>query len=57
MRLESYVAGAWRSGTGRAAVLRDASTGDVVAEAGARVSISAPRSVTPATPVARCCAP
>jgi len=34
MRLENYVAGAWRSGSGRATVLRDASTGEAVAEAG-----------------------
>jgi oxepin-CoA hydrolase/3-oxo-5,6-dehydrosuberyl-CoA semialdehyde dehydrogenase len=33
MRLESYVAGEWRSGGGRPALLRDASTGAVVAEA------------------------
>ncbi len=34
MRLESYVAGSWQSGTGRVATLRDASTGVTVAEAG-----------------------
>jgi oxepin-CoA hydrolase/3-oxo-5,6-dehydrosuberyl-CoA semialdehyde dehydrogenase len=34
MRLESYAAGRWRSGEGRATVLRDASTGQPVAEAG-----------------------
>jgi len=33
MRLQSYVAGHWQSGEGRAALLRDASTGAVVAEA------------------------
>jgi oxepin-CoA hydrolase/3-oxo-5,6-dehydrosuberyl-CoA semialdehyde dehydrogenase len=33
MRLQSYLAGAWQSGDGRAAVLRDASTGAVIAEA------------------------
>ena len=33
MRLQSYVAGGWRSGEGRATLLRDASTGAVVAEA------------------------
>jgi oxepin-CoA hydrolase/3-oxo-5,6-dehydrosuberyl-CoA semialdehyde dehydrogenase len=33
MRLQSYVAGEWRGGQGRAALLRDASTGAVVAEA------------------------
>ena len=33
MRLESYVGGKWRAGTGRATVLRDASTGEPVAEA------------------------
>ncbi len=33
MRLQSYLAGSWQSGDGRAAVLRDASTGAVVAEA------------------------
>jgi oxepin-CoA hydrolase / 3-oxo-5,6-dehydrosuberyl-CoA semialdehyde dehydrogenase len=33
MRLQSYVAGQWRSGEGRAVMLRDASTGAVVAEA------------------------
>jgi len=32
MRLESYLAGAWQSGEGRASLLRDASTGAVVAE-------------------------
>jgi len=34
MRLESYVAGRWRGGEGRATVLLDASTGQPVAEAG-----------------------
>jgi oxepin-CoA hydrolase/3-oxo-5,6-dehydrosuberyl-CoA semialdehyde dehydrogenase len=34
MRLESYVAGRWQGGGGRATALRDASTGAVVAEAG-----------------------
>jgi oxepin-CoA hydrolase/3-oxo-5,6-dehydrosuberyl-CoA semialdehyde dehydrogenase len=33
MRLQSYVGGSWRSGEGEAAVLRDASTGQPVAEA------------------------
>jgi oxepin-CoA hydrolase / 3-oxo-5,6-dehydrosuberyl-CoA semialdehyde dehydrogenase len=33
MRLQSYAAGGWRSGEGRATLLRDASTGAVVAEA------------------------
>ena len=33
MRLQSYVAGSWRSGEGRPTLLRDASTGAVVAEA------------------------
>ncbi len=33
MRLESYLAGSWQSGDGRATALRDASTGAVVAEA------------------------
>ena len=33
MRLQSYVAGGWRSGEGRATLLRDPSTGAVVAEA------------------------
>ncbi len=33
MRLESYVGGKWQAGTGRATVLRDASTGEPVAEA------------------------
>src|SRR5688500_980832 len=33
MRLQSYVSGEWQEGGGRAAVLRDASTGAVVAEA------------------------
>src|SRR5262245_17921263 len=33
MRLQSYVAGGWQSGEGRATLLRDASTGAVVAEA------------------------
>lgn len=33
MRLESYVAGRWRAGEGRGAVLLDASTGQPVAEA------------------------
>jgi oxepin-CoA hydrolase/3-oxo-5,6-dehydrosuberyl-CoA semialdehyde dehydrogenase len=33
MRLQSYVSGEWQAGGGRAAVLRDASTGAVVAEA------------------------
>ena len=32
MRLESYLAGTWQSGEGRASLLRDASTGAVVAE-------------------------
>ena len=32
MRLQSYLAGAWQSGEGRASLLRDASTGAVVAE-------------------------
>lgn len=34
MRLESYVAGRWQGGQGRATLLRDASTGATVAEAG-----------------------
>ncbi len=34
MRLQSYLAGEWRDGSGRASALRDASTGEVVAEAG-----------------------
>jgi oxepin-CoA hydrolase/3-oxo-5,6-dehydrosuberyl-CoA semialdehyde dehydrogenase len=34
MRLQNYLAGAWRSGQGRATALRDASTGAVIAEAG-----------------------
>ncbi len=33
MRLQSYLAGSWQSGDGRATELRDASTGAVVAEA------------------------
>ena len=33
MRLQSYMSGEWQGGGGRAAVLRDASTGAVVAEA------------------------
>ncbi len=33
MRLQSYLAGQWRSGDGRASALRDASTGELVAEA------------------------
>ncbi len=33
MRLQSYVAGSWRSGEGRASALLDASTGALVAEA------------------------
>jgi oxepin-CoA hydrolase/3-oxo-5,6-dehydrosuberyl-CoA semialdehyde dehydrogenase len=33
MRLESYVRGQWQPGTGPAAALRDASTGELVAEA------------------------
>ncbi|HEY8266875.1 MAG TPA: aldehyde dehydrogenase family protein, partial [Steroidobacteraceae bacterium] len=32
MRLQSYLAGAWQSGEGRASLLRDASTGAVVAD-------------------------
>ena len=35
MQLQSYVAGQWRSGTGDGAALRDATTGEVVAHAGA----------------------
>ena len=34
MPLESYVAGAWRAAGGRAVALRDATTGEVIAEAG-----------------------
>ena len=33
MKLESYVAGHWHAGNGPAVALRDASTGDVIAEA------------------------
>ncbi len=33
MRLQSYLAGKWRSGEGRASALRDASTGELIAEA------------------------
>jgi oxepin-CoA hydrolase/3-oxo-5,6-dehydrosuberyl-CoA semialdehyde dehydrogenase len=33
MQLESYVYGAWRAGLGQGVLLRDASTGDIVAEA------------------------
>ncbi|HEU4516988.1 MAG TPA: phenylacetic acid degradation bifunctional protein PaaZ, partial [Steroidobacteraceae bacterium] len=33
MRLQSYLAGSWQGGGGRAALLRDASTGAVIAEA------------------------
>ncbi|MEX0734922.1 MAG: phenylacetic acid degradation bifunctional protein PaaZ [Steroidobacteraceae bacterium] len=33
MRLQSYLAGKWRSGEGRATALRDASTGELIAEA------------------------
>ncbi|MGH8252295.1 MAG: phenylacetic acid degradation bifunctional protein PaaZ [Steroidobacteraceae bacterium] len=33
MRLQSYLAGGWQSGEGRATALRDASTGELVAEA------------------------
>ena len=33
MRLQSYVAGNWKSGEGRASALRDASTGELIAEA------------------------
>jgi oxepin-CoA hydrolase/3-oxo-5,6-dehydrosuberyl-CoA semialdehyde dehydrogenase len=32
MRLQSYVAGRWKSGEGRASALLDASTGALVAE-------------------------
>jgi oxepin-CoA hydrolase / 3-oxo-5,6-dehydrosuberyl-CoA semialdehyde dehydrogenase len=34
MKLQSYVGGKWRSGEGQGALMRDASTGEVVAEAG-----------------------
>jgi oxepin-CoA hydrolase/3-oxo-5,6-dehydrosuberyl-CoA semialdehyde dehydrogenase len=34
-RLESYVIGAWRAGTGAGVALRDATTGEIVAHAGA----------------------
>ena len=33
MQLQSYLAGRWQSGSGRATALRDASTGELVAEA------------------------
>ena len=33
MRLQSFIAGKWQAGAGRASVLRDASTGAIVAEA------------------------
>ena len=33
MKLQSYVCGAWRSGQGPGAVLRDATTGEIIAEA------------------------
>ena len=32
MQLQSYLAGRWQAGSGRATALRDASTGDVIAE-------------------------
>jgi oxepin-CoA hydrolase/3-oxo-5,6-dehydrosuberyl-CoA semialdehyde dehydrogenase len=35
MQLESYAAGAWRSGSGGGTALRDATTGEVIAHAGA----------------------
>ena len=35
MQLQSYAAGKWRSGTGDAAALRDATTGEVIAHASA----------------------
>ena len=35
MELQSYAAGQWRSGAGAAAALRDATTGEVIAHAGA----------------------
>ena len=35
MQLQSYAAGQWRSGTGSGAVLRDATTGEVIAHASA----------------------
>jgi oxepin-CoA hydrolase / 3-oxo-5,6-dehydrosuberyl-CoA semialdehyde dehydrogenase len=34
MKLQSYVGGQWRSGDGQGVLMRDASTGEVVAEAG-----------------------
>src|ERR1700734_1500444 len=34
MKLQSYVGGKWRSGEGQGVLMRDASTGEVVAEAG-----------------------
>jgi hypothetical protein len=33
MKLQSYVGGKWRSGDGQGVLMRDASTGEVVAEA------------------------